>query len=253
MGNSCKSTDTTDATLVADLARIEGETSTEAELFVPYPEATEDELHSPAGAAVPLQGSHRPPAGADIRSALTQVIEPDDGAPPEGQRAPGKTRLPLPPEASPEPPGRVHRGVRYIEDDTDRHKLDIFIPPGEQAVPRAVIIHFHGGGWVRGDRDNAFYGAPAMCCGYAERGFVAVAPSYRLSSAPQHMEDAAQAVEWVMQHIPTFGGDPEEVYLSGHSAGGNICSLLVLGRWLVINTRELACTEFSVTGLFVAV
>ena len=58
-----------------------------------------------------------------------------------------------------------------------------------------VIIHFHGGGWIRGNRDTSFYGAPAMACGYAERGFLVVTPSYRLSSEPQHMEDAAEAVE----------------------------------------------------------
>jgi acetyl esterase/lipase len=49
----------------------------------------------------------------------------------------------------------------------------------ENSAAKPVVVHFHGGGWKRGDRQRPFYGAPAMCHAYASNGFVAVAPSYR--------------------------------------------------------------------------
>jgi hypothetical protein len=37
-------------------------------------------------------------------------------------------------------------------------------------VAQPVVVHFHGGGWKRGDRSVPFYGAPAMCTAYAQVG-----------------------------------------------------------------------------------
>ena len=59
---------------------------------------------------------------------------------------------------------------------------------------------------------------------------------YRLS--PQTpvagcLEDAAAAVAWVVRHIASYGGDPELIFLAGHSAGGYLVSMLGLDkRWL---------------------
>lgn len=71
-----------------------------------------------------------------------------------------------------------------------------------------------------------------MAAGYAKRGIVAVAPSYRLGRNPDHVEDVAEAVRWVVRNIEQYGGDPRQIYLSGHSAGGNIVSLLACSHHL---------------------
>ncbi len=50
-----------------------------------------------------------------------------------------------------------------------------------------------------------------------------VAVNYRLYpkvKAPVYIEDAAAAVAWVFRHIEEYGGDPELIFISGHSAGG---------------------------------
>jgi len=63
-----------------------------------------------------------------------------------------------------------------------------------------------------------------------------VAVNYRLYPkvmAPTYIEDAAAAVAWVINHIIEFGGDPDLVFVSGHSAGGYLTSMVGLDkRWL---------------------
>jgi carboxylesterase type B len=52
--------------------------------------------------------------------------------------------------------------------------------------------------------------------------------SFHFSSSIQqkiinrHMEDAVAAVSWVIKHASRLGGDPRGIFVSGHSAGGNI-------------------------------
>jgi len=46
-------------------------------------------------------------------------------------------------------------------------------------------------------------------------------------SHPAHVEDAAASFAWVKQHIAEYGGDPDRVFLVGHSAGAYLAELLV--------------------------
>ena len=65
-------------------------------------------------------------------------------------------------------------------------------------------------------------------CG-PKHGAVLVAPSYKLGlnqhqAWPQSRDDVQQAVEWVSRNAQSFGGDPERIILSGHSAGGHLAA-----------------------------
>ncbi len=115
----------------------------------------------------------------------------------------------------------VQRDCAYGPDG--RHRLDLFVPHGNAATKRPVLIFVHGGGFVSGDKrrpDTPYYDN----IGYwaAARDFIGVTMTYRL--APQHTwpagaEDVGRAVEWVAQHIEAFGGDVSGVFLMGQSAG----------------------------------
>ena len=126
-----------------------------------------------------------------------------------------------------------HMAVDYlpsVEYEGGKDLLDIYMP--ENAIDVPVVVFFHGGGLVEGDRN--------VGAGVARRltplGIGVVSPSYRLTpsvSHPSHIEDAAAATAWVLEHIEAYGGDPDKVYVSGHSAGAYLAALLgVDPSWL---------------------
>ena len=132
---------------------------------------------------------------------------------------------------------KVVKNVPYLQEGPliiDKHCLDIYVPCGykvsdgqQKALP--VYFHVHGGGWKRGDRSYAFYGAPSVCRFMSKHGgYVSVAPSYRLGAFPYFVRDVAAALKWTIANIHQHGGDPSQLVLSGHSAGGHIIALLML-------------------------
>lgn len=111
-----------------------------------------------------------------------------------------------------------------------RQRLDVYRPPGATGAP--VVVFFYGGGWRSGERADYRFVGDAL----AARGMVAVVADYHLypeAGFPAFLHDAAMAVAWTQRHIGAYGGDPERVFVAGHSAGGYIAAMLALdGRWL---------------------
>jgi acetyl esterase/lipase len=103
----------------------------------------------------------------------------------------------------------------------ERHRLDVFAPPG--ARDRAVIVFVHGGGFVGGDKsipDTPYSENVGLWA--CRAGFVGVTMNYRL--APDHRfpagaRDVAAAVAWLRAHVGELGGDPDRIVLMGASAG----------------------------------
>jgi acetyl esterase/lipase len=127
----------------------------------------------------------------------------------------------------------VGSGLRYASHD--RHLLDIWAPPARLPKPDEgwpVVVFFYGGGWHSGHRADYGFAAAA----FADAGFLAVVPDYRLAPAvryPGFLWDAALALRWVVRNIAGHGGDPRRIALSGHSAGAYISAMLALDtRWL---------------------
>ncbi|HET6604905.1 MAG TPA: alpha/beta hydrolase [Xanthomonadaceae bacterium] len=120
--------------------------------------------------------------------------------------------------------------------------VDIVRPAGGgSGAP--VVVFFHGGGWQSGTRGQYRFVADAL----AARGLVVALPDYRKHPQvrfPAFVEDGARAVAYVARHARAFGGDPDRVFLSGHSAGAHIAALLATdARYLTahgIQPRELA-------------
>ena len=91
----------------------------------------------------------------------------------------------------------------------------------------AVLVMWHGGGWTNGYKEWMYFMAPAVTA----TGITFISAGYRL--APQHvfptgLHDCADAVAWVYEHAASFGADPAQLFLGGHSAGGHYASLLGL-------------------------
>jgi acetyl esterase/lipase len=101
--------------------------------------------------------------------------------------------------------------------------LDVYYPDTDKNFP--VVIWFHGGGLTGGKKE--------IPKGLLEKGFAVVAVGYRLSpkvKAPAYIEDAAAAVAWVFKNIRKYGGNPDQVVLSGHSAGAYLALMITLDK-----------------------
>jgi len=106
-----------------------------------------------------------------------------------------------------------------------RQKLDIYRPAGPSFVP--VVIFLYGGGWNSGNK--SMY--PFVAATLARQGNVVVVPDYRLYPEvrfPAFLQDCAKAVAWTEAHLPEIGGDPQRVFLIGHSAGAYNAAMLGL-------------------------
>lgn len=110
-------------------------------------------------------------------------------------------------------------------------KLEVYTP-AIAGTKRPVLVFFYGGGWRTGSqRDYHFIGR-----NFAREGYVVVIPGYRLTPDgifPHMLEDGAKGLAWVRDHVAEYGGDPEQIYLIGHSAGAYNALMLTLDRqWL---------------------
>jgi acetyl esterase/lipase len=123
---------------------------------------------------------------------------------------------------------QLAHSIAYAE--RSRHRLDVCRP--RKAVGAPVIVFFYGGAWQSGYKELYRYVAKAL----ARRGYVAVVPDYRIYPEvcyPDFLDDGAFVVRWVKDNIARFGGDPDKLFLKGHSAGAHIAAMLSIdGRWL---------------------
>ncbi len=105
------------------------------------------------------------------------------------------------------------------------NKLDVYLPAHPKHSP--IIVFFFGGGWNSGDKASYKFVGAAL----AGAGYVAVLPNYSLypnARYPVYMQDAARAVAWTRSNASALGGDPEQLYVAGHSAGAQIAVMLAL-------------------------
>ena len=118
-----------------------------------------------------------------------------------------------------------------------RQKLDIYIPNTsvnnsqsnvETSKPLTkVIIFFYGGNWDSGEKENYKFVAQSL----ASAGHIVVIPNYRVYPEvlfPELMIDPALIAKWVKTNIHQYGGDANQVFLGGHSAGAHIAVMLAV-------------------------
>jgi acetyl esterase/lipase len=122
-----------------------------------------------------------------------------------------------------------NKNVTYTSASTDlpQKELNIFSPRNAKNSP--VLIFIHGGSWNSGRKEIYDF----MGSRLARRGVVTVIIDYPL--APEYklpvMEKASLiAVKWVMDNISGYGGSPEKIFISGHSAGGHLAALLAIKK-----------------------
>lgn len=119
---------------------------------------------------------------------------------------------------------RVVQGVAY--GSSARQTLDIYVPKG-LSKPADVLVFYYGGSWQMGCRQDYKFVGEA----FASLGYVTVIADYRLYPDvyfPAFVEDSAKALVWVHEHIAEYGGNANNLFVSGHSAGAFNAVMLAL-------------------------
>lgn len=123
-----------------------------------------------------------------------------------------------------------HLDLAYGTDPKQR--LDLYLPEGEvSGAP--VFLFLHGGGFREGDK--AHYGSVAEP--FVKAGVITAVASYRLTGSgahyPAQSNDVKNTVKWLYDNIGQYGGDPEAIYVGGHSAGAILSADIGVDRgWL---------------------
>lgn len=131
----------------------------------------------------------------------------------------------------------LYRDGELTEYMQQRCRLDVYYPTGVKDFP--TVAWFHGGGLKGGNRS-----VPKQL---QSQKIAVVAVNYRLHpkvKSPTYVEDAAAAVAWTFRNIEKYGGSKEKIFVSGHSAGGYLTSMVGLDkRWLAaheIDANQIA-------------
>ncbi|KAF9994755.1 hypothetical protein BGZ80_001833 [Entomortierella chlamydospora] len=120
------------------------------------------------------------------------------------------------------------------------NKLDIYIPSAHQAEDshllqnnlgkdalRPVIVFIYGGAWSSGSKFiYTLFGARLRSMGY-----LVMIPEYSIfprGTIGDMEQDVKMAILWAYKNCRDFGGDPQQIYLMGHSAGAHLCAQAVL-------------------------
>ena len=107
--------------------------------------------------------------------------------------------------------------------DHERNRFDVWIPekPAADGLPYPILIFFHGGGFVSGDKSSF---TPSS---YLDSGIACASVNYRLvdgkeTLSPVPMEDSARALQTIRHRAPDWNIDGGRIALSGGSAGAVI-------------------------------
>ena len=145
----------------------------------------------------------------------------------------------------------TENNIQYYADSINRKDnylstqctLDLYYP--KNAKNYSTIIWFHGGSLTGGKKQ--------IPSALMDKGFAVIGVEYRLSpkaTAPAYIEDAAAAVAWVFQNIEKYGGSSNQIFVSGHSAGGYLGLMITLdkqylGKYNIDANKIAALIPFS--------
>jgi acetyl esterase/lipase len=148
------------------------------------------------------------------------------------------------PKLTATPFGLIDEDISYAP--LQRNSMDLYVPlrmdfssfsagkdeslVADGLMPRKrlpVILFIHGGSFVAGDRKEFPYAQIGEA--FQQQGIICAVMSYRLMSDsvwPAQPRDVARAFRWLQQNIAGYGGDPEKIFIVGHSAGGHLAALV---------------------------
>ena len=142
---------------------------------------------------------------------------------------------------------KVQKGITF--DDNKGLTLNIYTNADwKENDHRPVIVFFYGGGWSWGDKKYFTFVADS----FVDKGYVVVIPDYTLyptAQYPEFVKDGAKAVAWVKQHIAERGGDAEQLFVAGHSAGAYIAAMVAFNDQYLAAEQQSTSIIKAVAGI----
>jgi arylformamidase len=133
---------------------------------------------------------------------------------------------------------RLDRDIGYAQPRHPKQTLDVYRPAAGKNLP--VVVWVHGGGWRAGDKTEVAV-KPAA---FVHKGLVFISVNYRfVTEVPMEtvVRDVAKSVRFAHEHAAQYGGDPNRIFLMGHSAGAQLAALLCTDdRYLKAEKLSLA-------------
>ena len=119
---------------------------------------------------------------------------------------------------------RVEKNINYAGNADDNYTLNVYHKKGE-VRNQDVILFIHGGSWSSGKKETYWW----LGRNFAKNNVVTATINYPLAPNATYKEMAlasAKAVKWVKDSIANYGGNPDRIFLMGHSAGGHLAELI---------------------------
>jgi acetyl esterase/lipase len=116
----------------------------------------------------------------------------------------------------------IVRDIAYGSDP--RQKIDLYVPDNLKAAA-PVILFFYGGSWQSGSKELYL----GLGQAFMSEGIIVAVADYRLYPQvryPTFIEDGAKAFSYVHAQAAQYGGDPNRIFVAGHSAGAYIAVML---------------------------
>ncbi|MFN8671761.1 MAG: alpha/beta hydrolase [Candidatus Sericytochromatia bacterium] len=127
----------------------------------------------------------------------------------------------------------IYENISYInESKNNRHLLDMFLPKNVKNFP--VVIFVHGGYWNSQDKAylRPFTGLYSnIGLTLAKNGIGSIVIDYRIYpevKIEDEIKDVVNSIKWTFDNIKKYNGDIDNIFLSGHSAGGHMAMLIAL-------------------------
>ena len=135
-----------------------------------------------------------------------------------------------------------YRDIVYDDTTQDASQTSLDLYAAEPVEPGSpVMIWVHGGGLVVGDKAHSKELDPKPEYFTSKLGYLFVSTNYRLlpeGQYPANVQDVANALAWVHDNIADFGGDPDQIYLMGHSAGATLVAQVATDETFLENAGK---------------
>lgn len=118
-------------------------------------------------------------------------------------------------------------------------KMNVFVPRNSKAKQLPVLIFVHGGYWNSGRKGTY----DLLGRNFARKGVVTIIPDYTLSPNTDYdgmAKQIAAVIQWTKDSISKYKGNPNAVFVTGHSAGGHLGALAVMSPKYGIDPKSIS-------------